>query len=87
VFVSDNCYQVSKSITDITNATNTGVGLQAYCAPAARSRRVVICSANFLPIKKPPRQLKLDASQPSHYKLQLFIRSVTNRPESISRVT
>ena len=55
MFVSDNCYQESKSITDITNATNTGVGLQTY---AARSRRVVFCSTNFLPIQS--RTLTVD---------------------------
>jgi hypothetical protein len=31
VFVSDNCYQLSKEITHITNATNTGVKIQTYC--------------------------------------------------------
>jgi hypothetical protein len=31
VYVSDDCYQVSKSITSITNATNNGMGLQTYC--------------------------------------------------------
>jgi hypothetical protein len=31
VYVSDDCYQVSKSITAITNATNNGMGLQTYC--------------------------------------------------------
>jgi hypothetical protein len=31
VYVSDDCYQVSKSITSVTNATNNGMGLQTYC--------------------------------------------------------
>jgi hypothetical protein len=31
VYVSDDCYQVSKSITSITNAINNGMGLQTYC--------------------------------------------------------
>jgi hypothetical protein len=31
VYVSHDCYQVSKSITSITNATNTGMLLQTYC--------------------------------------------------------
>jgi hypothetical protein len=31
VFVSDDCYQVSKSITAVTNASNNGMGLQTYC--------------------------------------------------------
>jgi hypothetical protein len=31
VYVSDDCYQVSKSMTSITNATNNGMGLQTYC--------------------------------------------------------
>jgi hypothetical protein len=39
VFVSDNCYQVSQSITAITNATNTGVGLQTYCTQKSRTPR------------------------------------------------
>ena len=29
--MSHDCYQMSKSITSITNATNTGVNLQTYC--------------------------------------------------------
>jgi hypothetical protein len=39
VFISDSCYQVSKSITDITNATNTGVGTQTYCNQKSRLPR------------------------------------------------
>lgn len=39
VYVSDNCYQVSKSITAITNATNTGVGLQTYCTRRSKEAR------------------------------------------------
>jgi hypothetical protein len=39
VYVSDNCYQVSKSITAITNATNTGVGTQTYCNQKSRLPR------------------------------------------------
>ena len=31
VYVTDDCYQVSKSMTSITNATNNGMGLQTYC--------------------------------------------------------
>jgi hypothetical protein len=31
VFVTDDCYQLSKSITSITNATNNGMSLQIYC--------------------------------------------------------
>jgi hypothetical protein len=31
VYVSDDCYQVSKSMTTITNATNNGMSLQTYC--------------------------------------------------------
>jgi hypothetical protein len=31
VYVSDNCYQRSKEITHITNATNTGAKIQMYC--------------------------------------------------------
>jgi hypothetical protein len=32
VYVSEDCYQISKSITSITNATNNGMGLQTYCS-------------------------------------------------------
>jgi hypothetical protein len=39
VYVSDNCYQVSKSITAITNATNTGVGIQTYCNQKSKAPR------------------------------------------------
>ncbi len=39
VFVSDNCYQVSKSITHITNATNTGVAIQTYCTRKSKTPR------------------------------------------------
>jgi hypothetical protein len=31
VYVTDDCYQLSKSMTSITNATNNGMGLQTYC--------------------------------------------------------
>jgi hypothetical protein len=31
VYVTDDCYQVSKSMTSVTNATNNGMGLQTYC--------------------------------------------------------
>jgi hypothetical protein len=39
VFVSDNCYQLSQSITAITNATNTGVGIQTYCTRQSKTAR------------------------------------------------
>jgi hypothetical protein len=31
VYITDDCYQLSKSMTSITNATNNGMGLQTYC--------------------------------------------------------
>jgi hypothetical protein len=31
VFVTDDCYQVSKAIPAISNASNNGMGLQTYC--------------------------------------------------------
>jgi hypothetical protein len=39
VFVSDDCYQVSKDITAITNATNTGIALQTYCTRRSKTPR------------------------------------------------
>jgi hypothetical protein len=39
VFVTDSCYQVSKSITAITNATNTGMSLQTYCIRRSKTPR------------------------------------------------
>jgi hypothetical protein len=39
VFVSDNCFQVSKSITAITNATNNGMSLQTYCTSRSKTPR------------------------------------------------
>jgi hypothetical protein len=39
VYVSDDCYQVSKSITTITNATNNGMGLQTYCNRHSKTPR------------------------------------------------
>jgi hypothetical protein len=39
VFVSDDCYQVSKSITSVTNATNNGMGLQTYCNRRSKTPR------------------------------------------------
>lgn len=39
VFVSDNCYQLSKDITHITNATNTGVAIQTYCNRRSKEPR------------------------------------------------
>ena len=39
VYVSDDCYQVSKSITPITNATNNGFGLQTYCTRHSKKPR------------------------------------------------
>jgi len=39
VFVSDNCYQLSKELTHITNATNTGVALQVYCNRRSKESR------------------------------------------------
>jgi hypothetical protein len=39
VFVSDDCYQVSKSITSVTNATNNGMGLQTYCTRRSKAPR------------------------------------------------
>lgn len=39
VYVTDDCYQVSKSMTDITNATNNGMGLQTYCTRRSKKPR------------------------------------------------
>jgi len=39
VFVSDDCYQVSKSITSVTNASNNGMGLQTYCNRHSKTPR------------------------------------------------
>jgi hypothetical protein len=39
VFVSEDCHQVSKSITTITNATNTGFGVQTYCTRHSKKPR------------------------------------------------
>ena len=38
-FVSDDCYQVSKSITYVNNATNNGMGLQTYCNRRSKTPR------------------------------------------------
>src|ERR1700683_2508428 len=39
VYVSDDCYQVSKSMTSITNATNNGMSLQTYCTRHSKKPR------------------------------------------------
>jgi hypothetical protein len=39
VYVTDDCYQVSKSITSITNATNNGMSLQTYCTRHSKKPR------------------------------------------------
>lgn len=39
VFVSENCYQLSKDITHITNATNTGAIIQIYCNRRSKEPR------------------------------------------------
>jgi hypothetical protein len=39
VYVSNDCYQVSKSMTSITNATNNGMGLQTYCRRHSKKPR------------------------------------------------
>jgi hypothetical protein len=39
VFVSEDCYQLSKEITHITNATNTGVTIQTYCNRRSKEPR------------------------------------------------
>jgi len=39
VFVSEDCYQLSKEITHITNATNTGVKIQTYCNRRSKEPR------------------------------------------------
>jgi hypothetical protein len=39
VFVSEDCYQLSKEITHITNATNTGVKIQTYCNRKSKEPR------------------------------------------------
>jgi len=38
-FVSDNCYQLSKDLTHITNATNTGVAIQTNCNRRSKEPR------------------------------------------------
>ena len=39
VFVSEDCYQLSKEITHITNATNTGAKIQTYCNRKSKEPR------------------------------------------------
>jgi hypothetical protein len=39
VFVTNDCYQVSKSITYIENATNTGAKLPTYCIRRSKTPR------------------------------------------------
>jgi hypothetical protein len=39
VFITNDCYQVSKSITYIENATNTGKALQTYCNRRSKKPR------------------------------------------------
>jgi hypothetical protein len=39
VYVTDDCYQVSKSMTSITNAINNGMGLQTYCTRHSKKPR------------------------------------------------
>jgi hypothetical protein len=39
VFISDRCYQLSKEITHITNATNTGKAIQTYCEKPSKTPR------------------------------------------------
>jgi hypothetical protein len=39
VYVSDDCYQVSKAITSVTNATNNGMSLQTYCTRHSKTPR------------------------------------------------
>jgi hypothetical protein len=39
VYVTDDCYQVSKSMTSITNATNNGMSLQTYCTRHSKKPR------------------------------------------------
>ncbi len=39
VFVSEDCYQLSKELTHITNATNTGVKIQTYCNRKSKEPR------------------------------------------------
>jgi hypothetical protein len=39
VYVSEDCYQVSKSITSITNATHNGMSLQTYCHRRSKKPR------------------------------------------------
>jgi hypothetical protein len=38
-FVSEDCYQLSKELTHITNATNTGVAIQTYCNRRSKEPR------------------------------------------------
>jgi hypothetical protein len=39
VYVTDDCYQVSKSMTSITNAINNGMSLQTYCTRHSKKPR------------------------------------------------
>jgi hypothetical protein len=39
VYVTDDCYQVSKSITSVTNAINNGMSLQTYCTRHSKKPR------------------------------------------------
>ena len=39
VFVSENCYQLSKEITYIENKTNTGKKIQTYCNRRSKTPR------------------------------------------------
>jgi hypothetical protein len=39
VYVFQDCYQMSKSNTSITNATNTGVAIQTYCNRRSKETR------------------------------------------------
>jgi hypothetical protein len=39
VFVSEDCYQLSKEITHITNKTNTGKAIQTYCNRRSKEPR------------------------------------------------
>ena len=39
VYVSENCYQLSKEITYIENATNTGAKIQTYCNKRSKEPR------------------------------------------------
>jgi hypothetical protein len=39
VYVTDDCYQLSKSMTSVTNATNNGMSLQTYCTRHSKKPR------------------------------------------------